>query len=905
MMGWVIFIITYSRRSMAEIKRIQLRGISRSPSDRMTEDGGVAESLNVQLDNTEVAPSLLPIDMRQSLDLPENMRAKKIYIHTGLEYSNIITHEYDEIYAYVRGIEHLLLTIREEDVINDISSVGNILIISTQREVYYLLWKNGKYTYIGNRLPAPHIQFEAIGNDDDVFQGNTSNSIRLDTSGAKPGRIAIATFNKSVWSQAAKGVADEEQNTYLQQVNEELWAGIQELKEKIGRWGYFSCPRLVRYAIRLYDGSYVYHSVPILIGPGAKEWVSVTGSKAGDSIIVSSLKFSINMYYRAVAKLIRWDVEGWEDIISGVDIFISTDITHPIINQNFETCDEGGGKIYFKGYDESFERTKQEILSKANFYKIESIAVGDLQSLKNGIDLHRDNDVEKEEDLILKERLTSDYMTSHRVIPSDMSVFNNRLLINANVIELPAPYSLLNGLFGDVNEVNSNTSEFSSPRKYQMKFHIRRNNGEEFSVMARNPNGGYDLTTPLLSNGAPSILETKFYTRPMAWLAYPDPNCYAAEIYLGGGDVVDLDMYQHPGLSCSYAFVGMDVFLDEGRISGDMEYDYEEKTKYNVSNQVMLSMVNNPFVFPASQRYSLQSRVLGASIATQALSQGQFGQFPLYVFTEDGIWAMETATDGSFLTSKPVSRDVCVNPDSITSIDNAVIFVSAKGVMLLQGSQVTNISPFMNGRHYTIESGAKNIIENQDFFCDLLPALSDQTHFLAFVKEATVAYDYSGQRLIFIKKDEKYQYVYKLDTQTWHKVAYGVNLIAPLNSYPKCLIQGEEEGKTRIYYLPTILDAAQLQTTMRGVIATRPFDLGEPDVFKTITDVRIRGQFPRGAAKFILLGSNDGVNFTTISTLRGRSWKLFRMIILADLAPTERISWVDVQYETKFTNKLR
>ena len=42
------------------IKQIQLRGISRSPSDRMTEDGGCAESLNVQLEQQELAPMLTP-----------------------------------------------------------------------------------------------------------------------------------------------------------------------------------------------------------------------------------------------------------------------------------------------------------------------------------------------------------------------------------------------------------------------------------------------------------------------------------------------------------------------------------------------------------------------------------------------------------------------------------------------------------------------------------------------------------------------------------------------------------------------------------------------------------------------------------------------------------------------------
>ena len=92
---------------------------------------------------------------------------------------------------------------------------------------------------------------------------------------------------------------------------------------------------------------------------------------------------------------------------------------------------------------------------------------------------------------------------------------------------------------------------------------------------------------------------------------------------------------------------------------------------------------------------------------------------------------------------------------------------------------------------------------------------------------------------------------------------------------------------------------------MKALIATRPFDLGEPDVLKTIKDVRVRGQFARGAVKFILQGSQDNIHWYTISTLRGKSWKLFRIILLANLEPTDRISWIDVGYEKRFTNKLR
>lgn len=1006
----------------------------------MTEDGGCAESLNVSLDHSELAPSFIPEDVTKELGLPDDLQAEKVFVHKTANYENTLLQSGNKVVAYTKDGNAEIVTFAEGESMTDIDAIGNIVIVTTGESVYYALWKNSSYKFIGTSLPVPSIRFDVIGNDDENFETSDRDYVRIDTTGEIPGVTPLASFDKAAWEKAARGVAaNEETNTYMATLKADFWAKVQQLKEKIGKWGYFSCPRLVRYAIKLYDGSYVYHSVPILIGAGEKEWLSVSGSKVDPSGVLQSSKldFVINLYYRAIAKLISWDVEDWTDIITGVDIFISEDITFPRINEDFATCDDGGGKVYFKGYDNAFENTKQEILDKVNFYKIVSVAAGDLDSLKAGIDLHRDNDVEQSEDLLVKERLTSDYMMSHKVVPGTMMNFNSRLLVNASKVELPDPYTQLNGVFCNVKlAFTDNDFNHQRQRTYRYKFFIRRNDGEEYSILAKTPDGSVDFNTNLISNGAPSQLETKWYADPMAWIAYPDPNCYKVEIDLGAGDIAVVDMSAHPGLSCAYAFIGLDEYWkDYDFFRSDSEIDLTEKKTYSVNSQVILSEFSNPFVFPAGNRYTLQSKVLGIALATTALSQGQFGQFPLYVFTEDGIWAMETAADGSFVTSKPLSRDVCINPDSITSIDSAVVFVTDKGVMLLQGSQVVNISPNMNGRHYTIEETAKVILEKtiedtiakisktpvdqmaqviqnevsqsisqqetrasiertaqsiiaeEEFFKDLLPILSDSTHFMAFVKDATIAYDYSGKRLVFIKKDEKYQYIYKIDTNTWHKTAYGIDMVAPINSYPKCMVQGvgenlirlslyvedaymyddqtfdlfvgeveylnilseeqwremffsgksiivavteekkteideareaaerhakvslayEEEGKvssTRIYNLSTPLDV-ESQTPTKGVIVTRPFDLEAPDVLKTITDIKIRGQYARGAVKFMLLGSMDGVNFYVIGTKRGKAWKLFRLIILADLDPTERVSWVDVIFEERFTNRLR
>lgn len=117
-------------------------------------------------------------------------------------------------------------------------------------------------------------------------------------------------------------------------------------------------------------------------------------------------------------------------------------------------------------------------------------------------------------------------------------------------------------------------------------------------------------------------------------------------------------------------------------------------------------------------------------------------------------------------------------------------------------------------------------------------------------------------------------------------------------------------GGSIVYNLSTVLDhsgaeGSEDSAMETGLIVTRPFDLDAPDVRKVIKDIRIRGQFNRGDVKYILLGSFDGINWKRLTSLRGGSFKLFRMVIVANLSPNERISWIDVDYDTRFTNRLR
>ena len=127
------------------IKQIQLRGISRSPSDRMTSDGGCSESLNVITDQTELAPMPMPEDITSEFGLPENFSAEVLYIHkSGEMYRNVIVRNGSRVVAYSKdGVAQELYSRADDVRINDIKSLGNILLVIINWQLNYFLYVNG------------------------------------------------------------------------------------------------------------------------------------------------------------------------------------------------------------------------------------------------------------------------------------------------------------------------------------------------------------------------------------------------------------------------------------------------------------------------------------------------------------------------------------------------------------------------------------------------------------------------------------------------------------------------------------------------------------------------------------------------------------------------------------------
>lgn len=975
------------------IKQIQLRGISRSPSDRMTEDGGLDESLNLYLDNAESAPALVPDDVTSILGLPDDLQADKVFVHKTANYEHVVVQKGGKVVAYVGEEEKSIANLANDEHLRDINSVGNTLILATDKQMYYVLYKKGEYNLLGNKVPFPYINFWADHTEDlyhfflnRVMPGETVWFERLPSE---------ENWNKAY--EQDRVIVDNRTTTQssIRAMLNDLWSEIDAKIKDLQSLDLLSGQVFFRYAVELYDGSQL-SSMPILVSAssGYPYAVSVKAEREyftdNQTIRSAFNKVEIDMKTFSPKAKMASDISEllqWEDVIKRIRIYMSIPSSRTYNRAQSRMYDRTeattGTTSFTTTYDaklflgSKLEETKPEVklleLSSQTFL-IETIEIStSLESTRESpLKLSMAKLVEGctipvsrliDTTIEVQPILNYDDMKHYALIAERIDAFNGRTMLLQPSQIIDYDYNRLNS-FEDIGGQIDET-------KYIVTYVIDTEDGEKVVPKTFTKNG----------------VETYH-----AFQVFPDSRASRmkvrikrtvfGETFITNGS---FEMKPHPFLDCAYYYGGLDKTLEE-LCSESVSVVYLANKVERLENKLVVSQHDNPFYFPIKNRYTFQSRVLGVAIATTALSQGQFGQFPLYVFTEDGVWAMETAADGSFVTSKPLSRDICTNPDSITSIDNAVVFVTDKGVMLLQGSQVVNISPYMNGRHYTINDSAQEMLALSDY-ASLLPSLTDEDTFMGFVKKASVAYDYAGKRLVFIKEDEEYQYVYKLDTQTWHKLKHEQKLMAPINSYPECLVQGKEErhtislyvedagsydertfelfqlaaqkyglplsedelytmfydgmavtidlmvtpaeqvegfisevrasaqvsvtydeegniSRTRIYDLSTVLDGTREQSTELGCIVTRPLDLGYADIKKVIKDVRIRGEYAKGHVQYILQGSDDGVNYFNTS-LKQKSWKLFRIIIVCALDRHERISWVDVDLDIRYNNKLR
>lgn len=228
-------------------------------------------------------------------------------------------------------------------------------------------------------------------------------------------------------------------------------------------------------------------------------------------------------------------------------------------------------------------------------------------------------------------------------------------------------------------------------------------------------------------------------------------------------------------------------------------------------NMLKVSQTDNPLYFPLSNTYRVGSgRIIKLMSNTVSVGEGQTGAAPLMVFCSDGIWALMVDSSGqvAYTNSRPISRDILNNRDNAKNVSGGIVFATDRGLMLLNGADVTEIGEAVEGRvsrHFESSPSAEKLLYARELYDNeksvrLLKSI-DLTEFKDYLKDIRMGYNYNKQELMVANPQKEYYYVLSAAGR-WYKHSGKIKFF--VEDYPntyictanKLLNIGREDGNT-------------------------------------------------------------------------------------------------------------
>lgn len=331
------------------------------------------------------------------------------------------------------------------------------------------------------------------------------------------------------------------------------------------------------------------------------------------------------------------------------------------------------------------------------------------------------------------------------------------------------------------------------------------------------------------------------------------------------------------------------------------------------SSVVKVSEAENPLIFPAKNSVQVGSSIINALAAnTRPISEGQFGDAPLYAFTDEGVWVLMLGEEGTYIARQPANRDICSNPKGILQIDDAVLFPTERGIMMQRGRESDCITYVLDDYPFDFLSIYSHSTKDKTYPNKLL-ALGNipesdvkYVRFRKYLEEAGMIYDYYDSRIIVFNPNYTYAYVYSLKSNMWGTMHNVFN--KRVNIYPESYATDKAGNILDVY-------VKEPTENVPFFLCSRPLTLGQ-DAYKTMFDCITRGYLgsvQAGKCGMVLFGSNDLVNWyyagssvnMYLRNLVGSPYKYFRLALMGKLAPKESISALSTEFQSRLQNKLR
>ena len=423
---------------------------------------------------------------------------------------------------------------------------------------------------------------------------------------------------------------------------------------------------------------------------------------------------------------------------------------------------------------------------------------------------------------------------------------------------------------------------------------------------------------------------------------YPDSHATNAKIILQNTTenkciVKDLELRKHDGLGIAY-------YIDPDLRPIIMPEDFHSLIDVNSTdiirhyrNGLKVSDVAYPSYFPAQYTYRIgDGRIIGMARLTIALSQDNFGQYPLLIFCTDGIYSMgvDASGNGAYINTSPFSREVCVNPKTICEIDGAVLFASSKGMMLATQNNVEEFCPHINGsvRFSPVAPDKNSNVSGKNLFYKMInhPQITelsgavDNKDFIDYLKDDATVVSYVSMKNKVVVYNGRKNYVYWIDIPTRNTTKLDMSITFDDDNYPQENYYHKEH--TTLSFMSFPYSVEKDSQPMQCMFQTRPIKVKQG--LKTAFRVALTGYFHGNSApatgvevaELVVLGSLDGDHWMPIGVKEKSLQDAFHnfgcvtdrvscnyiMIVFAGkLMGDSHIDSIKITNENKYNNKLK
>lgn len=920
------------------------KGMTNVPSDLLSDDSELLESDGFIFKDGEMKAVQKGVSIG-------NVPYKIMYVHKMADYENIITYDGTEkIYWYTKDDSGNIVSPPDGvtksfnvGTVYDVKSNDNTLVFTTSEGLHYVLFKGNKYKDLGKELPTPDVSF-VFNEVENPFQANDGRTA-LDISSffaenktydswlyfderGEFIQAATSDLGSYAYKESSKACVFTIENSKLQDFRNAVQGHVAEAISWAKNKGYFCFPFFVRYAIRLYDGTYARISNPIICYPtisknceicyatADKSYTDNTGKLQwlGNIKRISHIYSNFNdlFYFIHCTKMhCRFSIDNlddWKDIVKDIVVFATDDVLPFELDGDKWTLansyKKNGEVLYDTIINDNY------IANKTNFHVSKNLLSSSIYDDTNypyqSIEPTYKNEVDIKEELLQKTqfyKLFSLDVNSSKINTNQfydvLSSGTESALLKSGILKSLEEQEQLkvDDYYGWTNLTSSKLYSYNSrinligAKRYPFKgFTI-------FRAGYTSPTAAYGyvkyyvhivsqtMDTWVLSN---ALLIDSDYKPYNDWYFYPDPNAKEMLIVVnkhleGKTYYYNINLRIHPMLNGSYSFVSLPpTLLATGNdIANKQTGGFED-----LNSQIFTSVVNNPFVFEASGDNTVGTgKILGIIANTEAVSQGQFGQYPLMVFTDEGIYGLSVNSEGLYSRAYPISREVCNEGSPLVPTDRLVFFTSKKGLMAASGGSVACMSEQMRGR------APRNF------------ATFGEGKFLDFLKDCFIAYDYRDSILRIFSKGKSYQYIYNMVDKTFSMVNSGIEAQAVVNDYPDNLIQ---DTNGNVYSLTSKPDINEDTESYSGSFTTRPLKLGGSMTLKSLRAVKHLFDSDEGTIGLEIYGSNDCKHWCKLPSLAGKPWKYFTFkYTLQNFKAADSFAGSIVEVQSRREDKMR